>query len=180
MADEYSDAAVMGRVRYATTPLMAVDAVAVILFLVGAFGKREALLFVGPSLRAFRLLRVFTWWDSFERERVAMGFVFRRSWRAVVQVFVVAALVLVVGAGVLYYTERATSVDITSMGAAAEHVAMVLTAQGTGDLVVSPAGQVVISILGYAAILTFALPTAVLAANWLQYFKETPYDNFGF
>jgi voltage-gated potassium channel len=156
----------LGRVRFALTPLALVDLVVIVPFYVPFI---SADLRVFRTMRLFRLLRIF----KFGRYSEALQMLGRvvRSKREGLAASTSLLLVLVVIASTLMYeAEHVAQPDkFPSITSAMWWAVATLTTVGYGDVFpVTEAGRLIAGVAAVLGIGMFALPTAILGAGFVE------------
>lgn len=153
---------VLGRLRYAVTPMMLVDLVAILPFYLG-FVVTLDLRFV----RVFRLLRLFKLTRHSEALRLFARVLHSKRWELGLAFFVLG-ITLVFTSSLLYAIEGdAQPEDFGTIPRAMWWGAVTLATVGYGDAVpVTALGKAVAGVLIIAGIAVYALPVAVLASGF--------------
>ncbi|ELZ48972.1 Kef-type K+ transporter NAD-binding component [Halorubrum coriense DSM 10284] len=166
-ADKYSGA-IVGRLRFASRPLLIVDLLAIAPFYIAITGIGFDLRF----LRALRLIRLFRLL-KLARYSTAMrtfGWVLEdRKEKLVIAVFA-NGLLLVVASSVMYFIESgAQPEEFSSIPATMWWGVAALTTVGYGDMYpVTMPGQFIGAITAILGIGMFALPASILAAGFME------------
>lgn len=162
---EYRDP-VLGRLRYAVTPMAVIDLLAVLPFYLTFTAVDLRFL---RALRLFRLLRL----AKLVRYTAALGLI-QRVLRAKREELVVTsgalALLLVIASCLMYFVEYGAQPKVFSSIPAAMWWAIVtLTTVGYGDIYpVTALGKVVGAVIAILGIGLFALPTGILGAGFVE------------
>ncbi len=153
---------VLGRLRYAVTPLAIVDLIAVLPLYLGAASAGDLL--VLRLFRIFRILKLARYSETLTMFRV----VFMNERHALLSALGVMLVLLLVAASVLHLLEARLQPDaFGSIPAALWWAVVTLTTVGYGDVVpVTPLGRLVAGLLALIGIGMFALPTAILGAGF--------------
>lgn len=167
-------AGILGRVRYAVTPMALVDLLAILPFFVGLLGSDAFL------LRTFRLVRILSlaklgrYSDALRRLGAATA---NRRFELVVSLCV-AALVLLFSATMMYLVEGGTQPEaFGSIPRAMWWGIATLTTIGYGDVYpVTVFGKMFAGLTAIAAIGMLAMPTGILAAAFAEAFKSSTAD----
>jgi voltage-gated potassium channel len=157
---------ILGRLRFASTPLVIIDLGAILPFY---------LLFLGVDfrfVRAFRLLRIIRlakvgrYYTSF---RLILD-VFKEKKEELVLTLVMLFLLLVVSACALYYVEHPAQPEaFSSIPASMWWSAATLTTVGYGDVVpITAFGKIIASAIGILGIGMLALPTGILGSGFVE------------
>lgn len=165
-ADPRYRGALVGRARFAVTPLAVVDLLAILPFYLGA---------VGVDMRFVRILRVFRLFRlaklvRYSRALQLIGRVFRRSWNELVVTVFVITVLAIVAACLMYFAEHDTQPAVfPDIPTALWWAVITLTTVGYGDAFpVTALGKLFagsISILGVGLL---ALPTAILGSAFVE------------
>ena len=155
---------VMGRIRFALTPLAIIDLIAIIpfaLFMVGGWDLR--------FLRVFRLLRLLKLSRYFPAMHM-VGSVFYNQRRALLSALFVMVVMLVFASSLIYLVEREAQPDaFGSIPHAMWWGMATLTTVGYGDVIpVTPLGRFLGSFIALIGIGMFALPAAILASGFTE------------
>ena len=159
----------LGRLRFAFTPLALVDLAAVLPFYLPFLGMDLRVLRMFRLLRVMRIMRIAKlarYSDSFQ---MLLRVVKSRRDQLLSAVFILL-IFLVVAASITYYAEHdAQPKTFSSIPAAMWWAAVTLTTVGYGDACpVTPVGKLMASITAMLGIGMFALPTAILGAGFLE------------
>lgn len=170
--------AVMGRLRFAVTPLMIVDLVVLLpSYLTGLFpGTIDArVLRALRLLRVVRLLKIARYSDSIR----SFGAVFHSQKEKLVVAAVMNLILLVLSSSVMYQLEHRAQPELfTSIPQTLWWGAMTLTTVGYGDMYpVTDLAQMAGSLIAVFGIGLFALPASILAAGFIEDGQEQQADN---
>ena len=166
-ADPRYASPVLGRLRYALTPMALIDLLAVLPFYV--FPSQGVDLRV---LRALRLMRIFrlakVWRYSAALHLLARVFVTRRE--QLLATLFTALLLVVVASTLMYYVEHDAQPDrFSSIPAAMWWGIATITTIGYGDVYpVTPLGKLLAAVIAVLGIGLFALPTAILGTAFIE------------
>jgi len=160
---------ILGRLRFAFSPLAIIDAMAVLPFY---------LPFLGVDLRVFRMFRLFRVMRIMRIAKLArysdalqmlLRVVKSRKDQLFSAVFILLIL-LIVAATLVYYAENeAQPKAFSSIPAAMWWAAITLTTVGYGDMYpITPMGKILAAMIAMLGIGMFALPTAILGAAFLE------------
>ena len=164
---------VLGRLRFAITPLAVVDLLTILPFYLMLLPSW--LPFVPPDLRsgrALRLVRVFrvarlTRYSAALRI-IGRAFATRRA--ELLSTLSVLLLLIVIVSSLMYYCENEAQPDrFTSIPATMWWAVTTVTTVGYGDVVpITPRGKLLAMIVAVLGIAVFALPTAILGAAFIE------------
>ena len=166
-ADEQFASPVLGRIRFALTPMAIVDLVAILPFYLPMFVHLD-LRFI-RILRLFRMFRLFKMGRYVESLRIC-GNVFKaKKEELVIGMFVVVVL-LVFAASFMYVVEHEAQPDVfSSIPASMWWGVATLTTVGYGDVYpVTPFGKVFGAIIAILGIGLFAVPAGILASAFAE------------
>jgi len=156
-----------GRLRYAVSPLAVMDLLAILPFLAPAAGVRSVDL---RFLRAVRLLaRVGRMTRYYSGTRV-LARVIRRKQSELATLLLTILVLLVLNSSMMYLAEHAAQPDkFSSIPAAMWWGIVTMTTVGYGDVVPTTGlGRLVAGLTAILGIATFALPTTILVAGFLE------------
>jgi len=162
---------VIGRIRYATSPLALFDLLAILPFyipLIIPFDLR--------ILRMMRLTRVFSVlklgrfshaWETFTT-------MFRRKKEELIISTILVFIMLTLSSTAMYYIENGAQPDtFSSIPATMWWGIVTLATVGYGDVVpVTPLGKVVGGIVALSGIALFALPAGIIASGFIESVQE--------
>lgn len=157
---------VLGRLRYALTPLALIDLIAILPFYLPWLGLDLRELRVMRLGRLLRVLKLGRYSESLH----TVGRVFRNKRTELVAAVFIMLLIIVVAASLLHFAEGEAQPQHygtfpDSMWWAAE----TMTTVGYGDVIPrTPLGKVLASIIAIIGIGMFALPTAILGSGFLE------------
>jgi voltage-gated potassium channel len=163
-------AGVGGRLRYMRQPLAVIDLVAIIPFLVGAFGSETLVLRLIRLLRLLSLTKLARYssaiklvFESLHSRRFELGFT-----------VLLAGFVILLSSAALYVVEGESQPEsFGSIPRAAWWSVATLTTVGYGDLVpLTPLGKFFASLTAFAGIGLIAMPTGILAAGFSDAFAK--------
>lgn len=158
---------VLGRLRYAITPLALVDLAAVLPFYF-PLAFRVDLRFL-RALRLTRVFRVLKLGRHSESLRMFTRVIKAKREEFAVTFFVVSILVTIASA-LVYYAERdAQPTAFGSIPQAMWWAVMTLSTVGYGDVYpITAAGRLLAAIVAVLGVALFAMPTAILASGFIQ------------
>jgi voltage-gated potassium channel len=161
---------ILGRIRFALTPLALIDFVAIAPFY---------LPFVGVDLvfmRAFRLVRLMRVLKlgRYSNALRSIGGVVRAKKEELATVVFFMLILLVVASSLMYEVEHTTQPEkFSSIPATMWWGVMTLTTVGYGDVYpVTPLGQFLASVVAVLGIGLFALPTGVIGSGFLEQIQK--------
>ena len=163
-ADSRYSHPVYGRLRFAFTPLLLIDLLALLPFYLPFLGLGD--------LRFLRTLRLLAWAARlgryFEGIRT-LGKVLQSQAYELLTVVLVLAVMLVLASAVMYYAENAAQPDaFGSIPEAMWWSVITLTTVGYGDVSpVTPLGKVMAGVIAVMGIGMFALPAGILGSGFL-------------
>ncbi len=165
-ADEAFRRPILGRLRYALTPLALIDLVAILPFYLPWLGLDLRELRVMRLGRLFRMLKLGRYSESLH----TVGRVFRNKRPELVAAVFVMFLIIVVAASLLHFAEgEAQPLHYGTFPDSMWWAAETMTTVGYGDVVPkTPLGKVLASVIAIVGIGMFALPTAILGAGFLE------------
>lgn len=156
---------VMGRLRYAASPYMIIDLLAILPFFFGAF-------FDLRFLRALRLLRFFRLLKLARYTASIQFFVkaVKLKREELVITSFVGVILLLVASSLMYFAERAAQPDVfSSIPEALWWGVITLTTVGYGDVYpVTPLGKMLGATVAVIGIGLFALPASILASGFIE------------
>jgi len=159
---------VIGRLRYASRPLLIIDLVAILPFYLTALGVGLDLRF----LRALRLMRVFRLFRVAGYSEAVGAFIAVLRERKEKLVIAVTAnlLLLLVASSIMYYVEHPAQPDtFNSIPATLWWGVATLTTVGYGDVVpVTVWGQLIGGVVAILGIGMFAIPAALIATGFVD------------
>ena len=157
---------VLGRLRFAVTPLAVIDLLAVLPFWLPVLGVDLRAIRGVRLFRLFRILKI----ARYSRALQTFGRVFRRKAEELVLTFALVGFLLLIASLLLYYAEHDAQPDVFSSVPAAMWWGIVtLTTVGYGDVYpITVAGRVLGGVFALSAVLLIALPTAILGAGFVE------------
>ena len=156
----------LGRLRFAVTPLAIIDLLAVLPFWLPALGVDLRALRGARLFRLFRILKMARYSQALQ----TFGRVFRRKAEQLILTFALVAFLLLIASLLLYYVEHdAQPETFASVPAAMWWGIVTLTTVGYGDVYpITVAGRLLGGIFALSAVLLIALPTALLGAGFVE------------
>jgi voltage-gated potassium channel len=160
---------VLGRFRFALTPLAIVDMLAVLPFYLPFLSLDLRVLRMFRLLRIMRIMRIAKLARYSDSLQMLLRVVKSRRDQLLSAVFILLIL-LIVAASLVYYAEHDAQPKVfSSIPAAMWWAAVTLTTVGYGDAYpITALGKVTASITAMLGIGMFALPTAILGAGFLD------------
>jgi len=160
---------VLGRIRFALTPLAIVDMLAVLPFYLPFLSVDLRVLRMFRLLRIMRIMRVAKL-ARYSESLQMLARVFKAKGEQLISAMVLLLIMLVVAATLVYYAENAAQPDrFSSIPAAMWWAAVTLTTVGYGDIYpVTCLGKILGAMIAMMGIGMFALPTAILGAGFLE------------
>ena len=163
-SEKYRDP-ITGRFRYAMTPFLVIDLLAILPFYLGGLVDLRFIR-VLRLFRIFRVLKVARYSNSLR----TMGTVLRKKKPDLVISITVTGVLLVMTSSIMYYIERSAQPDVfTSIPATLWWGFVTLTTVGYGDVFpVTPLGQLLAGISAFLGVGLFALPASILASGFIE------------
>ncbi len=163
-------AGLSGRVRYMLKPLVIIDLLALLPFLMGAVGGESLLL---RSVRVLRLLALSKMFRYSEAMRTVVASLSERRYELVFAM-TLAGMMILLSSAALYAVEGARQPEaFGSILRAMWWSVCTLTTVGYGDVVpVTPLGKVLAAVTAIAGIGMIAMPTGILAASFSDGFAK--------
>lgn len=156
---------VRGRVEYATTPYMIIDALAILPFFMGGIVDLR-------FLRVIRLMRVFRVFKlaRYSHSIQTMGCVLKRKKPDLVISVVMTSILLVLASSGIYYVEHNAQPEVfSSIPAAFWWGVVTMTTVGYGDVTpVTQTGRLLGGFVAFLGIGLFALPASILASGFIE------------
>jgi voltage-gated potassium channel len=167
-ADERYKRPILGRIKFAFTPLALVDLIAFLPFYLILFFPNTQ--FAGATF-IFRLLRIFKMFRYSESLRMFAA-VFVRKRQQLAATFSVTLVLLVFSSSLMYFAERDAQPEaFSSIPDTLWWGAVTLTTVGYGDVYpVTPLGQIFGALTALLGIGLVALPSGILASGFVEGF----------
>ena len=162
---------VRGRLRYMLQPLVVMDLIALVPFLLGFMGSESLVL---RSVRVLRLLALSKLLRYSQAMKIVLGAIYERRHELVFAVALAGTMILL-SASALYAVEGARQpATFGSIPRAMWWAVATLTTVGYGDAVpVTPLGKFIAAITAISGIGMIAMPTGILAASFSEGFART-------
>lgn len=159
---------VLGRLRFALTPLALIDLLAVLPAYLTAVGVDLRVLRGARLFRLFRILKI----ARYSRALRTLGRVFRRKRAELLTTLAVVGFVLLIASTIMYYAEHAAQPEtFSSIPRAMWWGVVTLTTVGYGDMIpVTALGRLMSGVFAVTALLLIAVPTAILGSGFLEEF----------
>lgn len=156
---------VTGRLRYAATPFMIIDLLAIVPFFVGVIIDLRFL----RALRLLRFLRLFKL-ARYSESMQLFATVLRQKYEQLTITSSVGGILLLVSSSAMYFAERTAQPDVfSSIPAAMWWGVVTLTTVGYGDVhPVTPLGKFLGAVVAVIGIGLFALPASILASGFVE------------
>ena len=157
---------ILGRARFALTPLALIDLAAILPFYLPFVGVDLRFIRVVRLLRLFRVAKV----GRYSRSLQLLGRVIRGKKEELGVTLFILLLLVVLASCFLYHAENAAQPDaFPSIPAAMWWAVATLTTVGYGDIYpVTAAGKCLASVIAILGIGMFALPTGILGAGFVE------------
>lgn len=162
---------VAGRFRYALTPLMVIDLLAIApFFLTSVFTVDLRILRLVRLVRLLRVLKIARYSESLQ----LLGRVFVARRNELFVTFIALAVLLVVASTLMYHVEHdAQPNTFSSIPAAMWWSVETLTTIGYGDMLpVTVPGKILNSIIAILGIGLFALPAGILGSGFVEELQQ--------
>lgn len=165
--DKKFDSPVLGRIRFAITPLALVDLAAILPFYLPMIFHAD-LRFI-RAIRLFRLFRIFKLGRYSESMKTFGNVLKAKKEELFITIFVVFIL-LIIASSLMYFIENVAQPEVfSSIPAAMWWGVATLTTVGYGDVYpVTPLGKVLGAIIAILGIGMFALPAGILGSGFVE------------
>jgi len=167
-AGEPYDRPIVGRLRFATRPLLVLDLIAILPFYIAIFAGVTDLRFL-RALRLIRFLRLFRL-VRYSESMQAFGRAFYLKRGQLIVAMTGNLILLVVASSLMYFAEHAAQPEaFPSIPGTMWWGIVTLTTVGYGDVTpVTPVGQLIGSVVAILGIGLFALPASIMASGFIQ------------
>jgi voltage-gated potassium channel len=164
--DPRYESPVLGRIKYALTPLALIDLASILPFYLPAAGMDLRFLRAIRLVRLFRLLKL----GHYSQSMRTLGKVLRSRKEELLITLFAGFIVLIMASGVMYYVERDAQPDkFSSILNSMWWGTATLTTVGYGDIYpITPLGKIAGSIISVVGIGLFVLPAGILATGFLE------------
>ena len=165
---------VMGRLRYALTPLALIDLLVLVPFYLPIFFQMDL-----RFLRVLRLLRLFTLFKltRYSSSLKLLSTVIREKKEELIVTFLVTIILLVFASGIIYFLENELQpVAFSSIPAAMWWGVATLTTVGYGDIYpITAMGKLFGGFVAILGIGTFGLPAGIIAYGFIEEIQKKRY-----
>lgn len=160
---------IWGRLRFALSPYMVIDLLAILPFFVGAIVDLRFL----RALRLFRFLRLLKLARYSESLQLFIRAIRLKREELLIS-SIVGTILLLVSSSIMYFAERgAQPEEFSSIPAALYWGVITLTTVGYGDVTpVTPWGKALGMVVAITGIGVFALPASIMASGFIEVAKE--------
>ncbi len=161
---------ILGRLRFAVTPLALVDLIAIAPFYpLAILGIRTVDTTFIRALRLFRLMRLFKTTRYFKSFHI-MGRVLRAKKEQILVTLLIVLVLLVMLSSLMFFVERSAQPDkFSSIPAAMWWGVSALTTVGYGDVYpTTVVGKVIGAVISLLGIGLFAMPAGILASGFAE------------
>ncbi|MFQ5754431.1 MAG: ion transporter, partial [bacterium] len=162
---------VVGRIRFALTPIVLIDLMAILPFYLPMLIKLD-LRFL-RALRLFRLFRMFKL-ARYSESMQTLGYVFREKKEELIITIFAVLLLLVFTSSLMYFIENQGQPDaFSSIPAAMWWGVATLTTVGYGDIYpLTPIGKLLGAMIAILGVGLFALPAGILASGFASVIQK--------
>lgn len=157
---------VMGRIRFALTPMEIIDLLAILPFYLPFFGVDFRFLRI---LRLFRIIRIAKVGRYYSSLKVIRSVVLAKKEELLLSIFIMLALLLL-SACIMYYCENGAQPEVfPDIPSTMWWSIITLTTVGYGDVFpITPVGKFFAAIIAVLGVGMFALPTGILGAGFVE------------
>lgn len=168
VADKKYSRPVIGRIRYALTPLVVIDLLAILPFYLPFLGLDLRL------IRIFRLLRIVKA-ARYVTSLKLLGRVFKAKMEELIVTTLVMFILLILSSFLIYIFESSAQPEkFPDIPSSMWWAIATLTTVGYGDVYpITAEGKIVASIVAILGIGLFALPTGILGAGFVEEFQKS-------
>jgi voltage-gated potassium channel len=155
---------ILGRIKYALTPMAIIDLVAIAPFFIPASGLDLRFIRAVRLTRLFRILKL----GHYSRSLRTLQKVLSAKKSELLVTLYAGVIILIISSGLMYYIEREAQPDkFNSILSTMWWGVMTLTTIGYGDVYpVTPLGKLIGSFIAVLGIGLFVLPAGILAAGF--------------
>lgn len=158
---------IIGRIKYALTPLAIIDFLAIVPFYLPFF--------FNVDFRFLRILRLFRIFRIFKLARYTESFdilvrVLKREKESLLITFFLLVIVVIIASSLMYYVEKDVQPEVfASIPHTVWWAVASLTTVGYGDIYpISPVGKLMASIIAIIGIGFVALPTGIISSGYVE------------
>lgn len=173
---------IIGRIKFAFTPLAIIDLLAIIPFYLP--------IFINLDLRFLRLLRLFRIFRLFKLARYTQSFdiltrVMKKEKESLILTFFLLIVVVIISSSLMYFVEKDIQPEaFASIPHALWWAVASLTTVGYGDIYpISAIGKFMAAIIAIMGIGFVALPTGIISSGYIEELKNkkgnTPHEIIG-
>ena len=165
---------IIGRIRFALTPLAIVDLLAILPLLLPHPTVDARVVRVIRLLRIFRVLKLVRYFRALR----LLGHVIADRKEELVSIFLVLLILLSLSSSLMYFVEHRQQPEVfASIPATMWWSIVTLTTVGYGDTYpVTPLGQTIAAVIAILGIGMFALPAGILGAGFVEALGTKPED----
>ncbi|ESN98791.1 hypothetical protein HELRODRAFT_162251 [Helobdella robusta] len=163
------------RLKYATSVMSVIDAVAILPYYVGlGLSDNKELSGAFVTLRVFRVFRVFKFSRHSQGLRI-LGYTLKSCARELGFLLFSLTMAVVIFATVMFYTEKnVPKTEFTSIPEAFWYTIVTMTTLGYGDMVPKTiTGKLVGGICSLSGVLVIALPVPVIVSNFSRIYQQS-------
>lgn len=162
---------ILGRIRFALTPLAIIDLLAILPFFVPLIISCD-LRFL-RALRLFRILRLFKLGRYSDALKTVGNVFYAKRGELLITVFIIGIL-LILSSSLIYYAEREAQPErFSSIPSSVWWSVVTLTTVGYGDVFpMTATGKLFGAVISFLGIGLFALPAGILGAGFLEELRK--------
>jgi voltage-gated potassium channel len=155
---------IIGRIKYALTPMALIDLLAILPFYIPSSGLDLRVLRAVRLTRLFRLLKL----GHYSQSMRTLGKVLKSKREELLITLFAGAILLIIASSLMYYIERDAQPDqFSSIPAALWWGVATLTTIGYGDIYpITGLGKIIGSIIAVMGVGLFVLPAGILASGF--------------